>query len=135
MFVLFAASVALVLWVMSFPVLDGSGHGPGPQAAVQVKIPELDHAERAGALVFNDHCALCHGQDGAGGTGQGPPLVHQIYKPSHHADGAFWLAVRNGVRAHHWTYGDMAPVPGLADAEIVQIITYVRALQRANGIQ
>lgn len=28
----------------------------------------------------------------------------------------------------------MAPVPGLSEAEVKEIVRYVRALQRANGI-
>jgi len=42
--------------------------------------------------------------------------------------------VRNGVRAHHWKFGSMPPVDGITDAEDGTIVAYVRALQRANGI-
>ncbi|MGH7317985.1 MAG: c-type cytochrome, partial [Candidatus Rokuibacteriota bacterium] len=64
-----------------------------------------------------------------------PPLVHRIYRAAHHADVAFELAVRRGVRAHHWRFGDMPPEPAVARVEIVQITRYVRELQRANGIE
>ncbi len=63
-----------------------------------------------------------------------PPLVHRIYAPRHHADFAFHLAVQNGVRAHHWGFGDMPPIPGLSRSEVSHIIDYIRALQRANGL-
>ena len=53
---------------------------------------------------------------------------------AHHGDAAFLLAVRNGVRAHHWRFGDMPPQPGLTGAEVAAITAYVRELQRANGI-
>lgn len=86
-----------------------------------------------GEKPFNAKCAVCHGQHAAG-TRQGPPLVHRYYEPGHHSDMAFVLAVRRGVRAHHWRFGNMAPVPGVSDTEIRDIIDYVRALQRANGI-
>ena len=46
----------------------------------------------------------------------------------------FANAVRNGVVAHHWQFGDMPPVPGVSDADIEAIICYVRELQRAAGI-
>lgn len=36
--------------------------------------------------------------------------------------------------AHHWTFGDMPPQTGLTRADVVAIVTYVRELQRANGI-
>ena len=87
-----------------------------------------------GAALFDKNCARCHGRNAAGGPG-GPPLVHEIYHPGHHADAAFHLAVRRGVRAHHWSFGDMPAIPGVTEAEVGQIIAYVRALQVAAGIE
>ncbi len=70
----------------------------------------------------------------AAGSDKGPPLIHVIYEPSHHADMAFVMAMRNGVRAHHWPFGDMAPVEGLSLADMEAIIAFVREVQVANGI-
>jgi len=89
---------------------------------------------RKGAALFATNCAACHGT-GAAGSDKGPPLVHKIYEPSHHDDGSFYRAVHQGVRGHHWSFGDMPPVPGVSDAEVEAIITYVRELQRAAGIR
>jgi hypothetical protein len=47
---------------------------------------------------------------------------------------AFVLAAQNGVRAHHWTFGDMPAVKGVTQADVLDVIAYVRALQRENGI-
>ncbi len=47
---------------------------------------------------------------------------------------AFYLAAQNGVRAHHWKFGDMPPQDGLTKADVAGIVTYVRELQRTNGI-
>lgn len=47
---------------------------------------------------------------------------------------SFQLAMIQGVRAHHWSFGDMPAVIGLAPADVEPIIAYVRAVQRANGI-
>jgi cytochrome c len=80
-------------------------------------------------------CAACHGANGQGRDGIAPPLVHRIYEPSHHGDMAFLLAVRQGVRAHHWQFGDMPPIAGLTDDDVTKIVAYVRAVQRANGIK
>jgi mono/diheme cytochrome c family protein len=88
---------------------------------------------RPGAQLFATHCVTCHGE-AALGTGQGPPLVHIVYEPNHHADVAFLLAVERGVRAHHWRFGDMPPVPGLAREEVAEIVGYVRWLQREAGV-
>lgn len=103
-------------------------------ALAQVKVPQLTAAELAGKAKFDQFCAACHGANAAGQDGVAPPLVHKIYEPGHHADGAFYLAVMNGVRAHHWPFGNMPPVAGVTQDDVSQIITYVRALQRANGI-
>ncbi len=90
--------------------------------------------EQMGLTAFNAKCADCHGVNGAGRVGIAPPLVHKIYEPNHHGDMAFELAVRNGVRAHHWPFGDMPPVEGLTGADITAIVAYIRVIQRENGI-
>lgn len=82
---------------------------------------------------FDENCASCHGE-AAVGTDQGPPLVHRYYEPSHHADAAFVLAVRNGVRSHHWRFGDMPAQPEITDDQVREITRYVRWLQRNAGI-
>ena len=95
--------------------------------------PNTPAAFEDGEAVFDARCASCHGEF-ALGTDQGPPLVHPIYRRDHHADPAFLLAVRRGVRAHHWTYGDMPPVPEVTDEQLEAVVRYVRWLQRAAGI-
>ena len=92
----------------------------------------------AGKQLFDKHCAACHGTDLKGvdkGDKKGPPLLHKIYEPSHHGDAAFQLAARNGVRAHHWPFGDMAPVPQVTPDDVAHITAYVRAEQRKVGIR
>ena len=100
---------------------------------VAVVVPDLSENAQAGERTFNANCALCHGPN-ASGTGLGPPLVHKIYEPGHHQDFTIESAVRNGVPAHHWQFGNMLPVPTVSDEEIPNIICYIRELQRANGI-
>ena len=86
--------------------------------------PGLMPNPAAGKTLFAKHCAAC----------QGPPLLHRIYEPSHHADAAFQLAAKNGVRAHHWKFGDMAPVPQVTPDDVAHITAYVRGEQRKVGI-
>lgn len=103
---------------------------------VEVVRPAVLTAQaQAGDAAYHRHCAACHGPDGAGQRGIAPPLVHPIYEPDHHGDGAFHAAVRFGVIAHHWPYGDMPAQPHVTEAEVEAIIAFVRALQRANGIE
>jgi mono/diheme cytochrome c family protein len=117
---------------------DGPGHSPSasqPGAAMaNVLVPELSPAAQDGEALFVRSCADCHSTDAAGRDGIAPPLIHKIYESNHHGDASFYLAARNGVRAHHWQFGDMPPVEGIADTDIAKIIFYVRELQRANGI-
>ena len=87
-----------------------------------------------GAVLFRENCSSCHGRVG-GGSNQGPPLVHKTYNSSHHADLAFNLAVKNGVRRHHWRYGDMPPLPSVSPEAVGHIVTYVRVLQHRAGIK
>jgi len=39
-----------------------------------------------------------------------------------------------GVRAHHWTFGDMPKIPGITRDDLTQIIAYIRWLQKQAGI-
>lgn len=102
---------------------------------VEVRLPDtLSPNAQMGKRGFEAKCAVCHGENAAGRDGIAPPLVHKIYEPSHHGDAAFLLAAKNGVRAHHWNFGNMPPVDGVTKADVEAITTYVRELQKANGI-
>lgn len=103
-------------------------------ALVEVKVPELVGDAVVGKTVFDAKCSSCHGTNAAGRDGAGPPLVHKIYEPSHHGDGAFVNAAQNGVQSHHWRFGNMPPVEGVSAGEVKLVVAYIRQLQRANGI-
>lgn len=109
-----------------------SNSPPGAHT-VDVRVPQLSPEAEAGKVAFDSVCAACHGPN-ASGTDQGPPLVHDIYNPGHHADEAFFLAAQRGVRQHHWPYGNMPPQPGVTRDQLEAIVRYVRELQVANGI-
>lgn len=124
-----ALVVGVVGWMQWFDD-DHAGHDEGE---VAITIPALTAEAEAGQALFEENCIACHGRH-ASGTEQGPPLVHRIYEPNHHGDASFRLAVKNGVRAHHWPFGNMAPVEGVSDEDAIKITRYVRELQQANGI-
>lgn len=108
----------------------------GDPIVTGIKVPvSFTPSEQMGRTAFNAICAACHGDNGSGREGMGPPFMSPIYRPGHHGDMAFFLAVQNGARAHHWTFGDMPPQQGLTRADVANIVAYVRALQRANGIE
>jgi mono/diheme cytochrome c family protein len=104
------------------------------QPMTEISIPQLNTAQTRGREVFDANCSVCHGKN-ASGSNSGPSLVQKIYQPRIHADGAFFLAVKNGARAHHWQFGSMMPVAGVEKSDVALIVQYVRALQRANGIK
>lgn len=128
-----------MMW-LGFAVIAGLGltylinSGDAPEGVpVAVTVPDLSAEAVAGRLKFEANCMRCHGKNAAG-TDKGPPLIHKIYEPSHHSDMSFYRAAKNGVRAHHWLFGDMPPVAGAKEQDVTEIIRYVRELQRANGI-
>lgn len=95
--------------------------------------PKMTPRLNLGKLSYDAFCASCHGKTGRG-TDKGPTFISRIYHPGHHDDGSFYTASKKGARAHHWRFGDMKPVKGVNDALITNIIQYVRAVQKVNGL-
>lgn len=126
-----ALAIAAGLWWFFSPGRTG---GVG-DALAQVSMPAtLSAMASEGRELFAENCSTCHGENAEGRNAFGPPLIHIIYEPSHHSDASFHLAVASGVRAHHWQFGNMPPVPGVAPPEVDRIIAFIREVQRHNGI-
>ena len=131
------AAVGAAGWVLrsgdTAPQVGGDA-APG-DPIVEITLPtSFSETARLGQRVFEARCASCHGPHAVGQKGVAPPLIHKIYEPSHHGDAAFQLAVTNGVRAHHWPFGNMPAIEGLSPAQVTYVTRYVREIQRANGI-
>ncbi len=94
---------------------------------------EIPFRYARGNLLFKENCSSCHGLEMTG-TDKGPPLLHAFYKPSHHDDASFYRAGINGVRAHHWNFGDMPPVEGMTVAKMNSIVPYIRFFQQKNKL-
>ena len=134
--ILAAILVTLAACSTTAPPPEDTPLPPSPDAPTDTPSPSgpvLSNSAVMGKEVFDANCALCHGAD-VMGTGTGPPLIDRIYEPGHHSDASIRSAVRNGVPQHHWWFGDMAPVAGVSDAAIENLICYIRELQLANGI-
>jgi mono/diheme cytochrome c family protein len=97
-------------------------------------VPDLSAEAKMGEVAFATYCTECHGKN-ASGSDKGPPLVNQIYGPTHHGDFSFVRAVTLGVPQHHWLFGSMPPMPQVERSQVDRITVYIRELQRANGIQ
>lgn len=127
--------VLLAFGAFGVVFLDRTKPEPTVETMVEVVPIVVSEEIMAGKQTFDENCAVCHGDNAAGREGIAPPLIHKIYKPSHHADIAFKLAAQVGVRSHHWSFGDMPPVPSVNEDDMVSVIAYLRKLQVANGIE
>ena len=116
-----------LLWLTG--ILRSQRELPSVQPSPSTSVP-LEFA--TGQALYNTQCAVCHGA-AASGTVLGPSFLSKIYVPSHHSNASFYLAVKQGVRAHHWSFGDMPALPHVTDDEVAQIISYVRWLQQQAG--
>ena len=87
-----------------------------------------------GGALYKQNCGSCHGVD-LQGTDRGPSQLSVVYAPDHHPDESYRSAIANGVRAHHWQFGDMAPVKGLSGDQVDAIIDYIRAQQSEHGLE
>ena len=115
-----------------FSLMSLSVHAQGWQ--IPKPSPGLMPNPSLGKSLFAKHCAACHGAD-LKGSDKAPPFLHRIYESSHHADASFQLAAKNGVTAHHWQFGNMAPIPQVTPDDVAHITAYVRVEQRKIGIQ
>jgi mono/diheme cytochrome c family protein len=105
----------------------------GPAARVARVTAPVPERHQLGQQLFVTYCARCHGV-GAVGTMRGPTFLDRIYEPGHHSDEAFQVAVSNGVRAHHWNFGNMPRITGVTPDQVSEITAYVRWLQREAGV-
>jgi alcohol dehydrogenase (cytochrome c) len=89
-----------------------------------VENPYITSADqRAGAELFRDRCAACHGPEGTGW--HGPPLNRAGLKQGD-GDLAIYKVLRDGVD------GTDMPAAGVSPVELWQLVGYVRRLQ-ING--
>ena len=125
-----------MLWVsLVVPILGAasacSQNGMEPQGTGTVTSAPAELRE--GEQKFNANCSTCHGIGGVGTT-QGPPFLHKVYEPNHHGDAAFQRAAVNGVKAHHWQFGDMPKIDAVKPEDVDKIVKYIRWLQKQAGI-
>ncbi|NRP47788.1 MULTISPECIES: cytochrome c [unclassified Marinobacterium] len=120
-----------LVFIASAAVTAKADHREGH---VDVQVGELSQRAAYGQQVFNETCAACHGNNGAG-TLKGPPLIHDIYNPGHHSNQAIISAIKNGVRQHHWPYGDMPAQEKIGFAKTMAVIEFIREVQVQNGVE
>jgi mono/diheme cytochrome c family protein len=122
--------IGISLLMLTVTACDSGGHSGPSRDATGLSAAVL----QTGEAKFNANCSACHGLRGVG-TDHGPPLVHKIYLPNHHPDAAFRSAAANGVRAHHWNFGNMPKIETTTPDDVEVIIAYIRWLQQQAGIE
>jgi cytochrome c len=131
--IIIVGGLSYAFWPTADQNVPGDAIADG--ALADVLLPDtLSQNAQIGKLAYETKCSACHGTNAAGQDGKAPPLVHIIYRPSHHGDEAFQRAAAIGVRAHHWSFGDMPAVDGITRGDVTMIVAYIRELQLANGI-
>lgn len=84
-------------------------------------------AQQPGQANYNAKCAMCHGSDGAGNTPAGKAMkVRSLKSPEDvkATDAELFRDTKNGIGRMHGYAGK------LTDAQIQEVVAYIRALQK-----
>ncbi len=119
---LFAFFIAVSLLCFAYPG-DGKwrGHVPEKDRLRTNPLAADADARAAGAKLFLQHCAECHGRDASGGHGR-PALVSARIR--HASDGELQWLLRNGS-----LWNGMPSWSSLPEAQRWQLVAYLRGLQ------
>jgi mono/diheme cytochrome c family protein len=91
-------------------------------ATSSAQVPDTQAAEQAGAVLFRDNCARCHGAN-LEGTKKAPAIA-EIRKKKHWTDERITNRILNGA-------GKMPPFrESVSEEQIQQLIAYLRAENR-----
>ncbi len=145
--------VAVVAAIVALPNLFVATQAPGPlETAVALRvrnlsIPRADgraanplasnpDAWRAGGTHFEDHCAVCHNNDGRGGGEIGPNMNPRVpdltsARTQGLTDGQLYYIIANGVR---WT-GMPAFRNEHTPEETWQLVSFIRRLPKLTEDQ
>src|SRR4051812_38156731 len=91
--------------------------------AAFAQTPAVGPAPDAGRKIFENTCARCHGADANGGE-MGPPIVRRLRERD---DQSLGQLIRTGLPSRGM------PPTRLSDADMPQLITYLRTFQRRRG--
>ncbi len=117
---------AIVSSVLGLPLLmaavsDWTARVPAAERARNNPLAGHTEAITAGRLLYGDHCAQCHADDGAG-RGKRPPVRSEHVANA--SDGELFWLLTNGSPGHGMPAWTRLPEP-----ERWQIVTYLRTLQ------
>lgn len=107
----------------------------GAACSGAVAVPDVPGDAAAGAVVYERHCAGCHGVGGIGVQGAGPSLLDERYGPSLLDDRAAVRAIVEGAPEEAWNLGPMPRTRGLSEQDLADLLAYLRSVQEAAGIR
>lgn len=121
----------IIIFVISVPLKAQNMQWEAPASSDKIKNPVSlnDKSLAKGKKIFNQYCALCHGNkgkgDGIGGIALDPKPAN-FTKPifTKQTDGAIYWKINNG-RAPMAAYKGL-----LSDQEIWEVILYIRSLSK-----
>jgi mono/diheme cytochrome c family protein len=126
------AALALLAFVARVAVADDEKPWVAPEAARQVKnpVPVTPESLAAGAQLFHENCAPCHGETGRGDGDTGKIIKK---KPANFTDAKLMSEETDG--SLFWKMGEgRGPMPSwkdeLSDKERWQLVIYIRKLTK-----
>jgi len=117
--------IVLTLAALAFGVADGSWLRHVPAKDHERKNPYEGQADAvaAGRLVYEDHCAKCHGKNAEGTTKRPSLRSARVLQEATEGD-LHWLLMNGNMGR------GMPSWSKLGDPQIWQVISYVRSLSR-----
>lgn len=91
---------------------------------------EVDLA--AGEQTYMDFCGSCHGRDFEG-SAAGPSHLDAVFAPDVTTDEDYRNAITQGAPQKNYDFTAMPAIGSLDDAEIENVIAYIRSVQEERG--
>ncbi|MGI9578311.1 MAG: c-type cytochrome [Microthrixaceae bacterium] len=86
----------------------------------------------AGEQTYMDFCGSCHGRD-FDGSAAGPSQLDAVFAPDVTTDEDFRTAITEGAPERNYDFTAMPAIGSLDDAEIENVIAYIRSVQQERG--
>jgi alcohol dehydrogenase (cytochrome c) len=116
-------------WVLAVLVAATAIGAIGAQQSDTVRNPLTGYPPAAseGQRVYDAACQVCHGPGGQGDPGRGAPALSVPSSARTNGDADLFRTIRSGIAG-----AGMPPFQQLSDAQIWQLVSYIRTLQESG---